>query len=161
MAHIKTAIQLALQNKSAKPVRYAYEDTVEASYASRTMMISGVIIFMFIVYHLMHFTLGITHPNIYSLHDPKGRHDVYSMVIFSFRDYWVCGSYILAMAVLCFHLSHGISSLFQSLGLNVGRREKKLKIAGISIASLIFIGNSSIALASLFGFLSLPPWVGH
>ncbi len=159
IAHMGTAIKLAIENKNARPVRYSHEDTVQASYASRTMVMSGLIIFAFIVFHLLHFTFDKIHPEFCGLLDSKGRDDVYSMVVLSFRDPLISGTYIFAMAVLCFHLSHGVSSLFQSLGLNDERFRKKIKWLGNIVALVIFLGNSSMPLAALLKILQLPKGV--
>lgn len=159
LLHIFTSFSLAIENRKARPVRYRYEATVQASYASRTMVASGVIIFLFVVYHLLHFTWGVVHPEFFHLTDGKGRHDVYSMVILGFRDRWVTGSYVAAMAVLCMHLSHGVQSLFQSLGLNNEKTTPFFIGLSIVIAVVIFVGNTSISLASMLGFLKLPSGV--
>jgi succinate dehydrogenase / fumarate reductase, cytochrome b subunit len=151
--HIRIAVSLALENKKARPIPYGVRNTVQASYASRTMMISGPLVSAFIVYHLLHFTFGVTHPEYFRLTDAEGRKDVYSMVVFSFRDWRVATSYMAAMALLAFHLSHGFSSLFQSLGFNNDAWNRRLKIGGAFAALLIFLGFSSIPLASLLGAL--------
>ncbi len=156
ITHMTTALKLAFENRSARPIRYAHEDTVQASFASRTMVMSGLIIFAFIIFHLLHFTFDKIHPEFSGLLDSTGRDDVYSMVVLSFRDPWVAGSYILAMAILCLHLSHGVSSVFQSLGLNNENLRRKIKWAGYVVAFLIFLGNTSMPLAALLGFLKVP-----
>ncbi len=157
IVHGVVSVWLAVENKNARPVRYAHEDTVQASRASRMMVASGVLVFLFIVYHLLHFTFGMTHPQYFGLSDPKGRHDVYSLVILSFRELWISGSYIAAMAVLCAHLSHGGQSLFQSLGFNNEKSLPWLKKIAMGAAVAIFIGYSSIPLAALLGFLKPLP----
>ena len=154
--HLTTALQLGLQNKNARPILYCHEDTVRASIASRTMVLSGLVIFAFIIFHLLNFTFDKIHPEFTELRDAKGRDDVYSMVILNFRDPWVAGSYVFAMAVLYLHLSHGVSSMFQSLGLNNDRTKFKWRVIAYSTALLIFFGNCSIAFASFFGILKIP-----
>ncbi len=153
--HIWAAVTLSAENRRARGgmLRYRHEDTVQASYASRTMLLSGVIIFLFIVYHLLHFTFGATNPDLYHLVDAKGRHDVYSMSVLSFQNPYISSVYILAMAVLCFHLSHGVFSLFQSLGLNNEEATPKLRLTANAVSLLIFLGNASMPLAVLFGLL--------
>ena len=151
--HVVTALCLAVENKKARPIPYGYQNTVQASYASRTMVASGFIVLAFILYHLLHFTFGVTHPQFSRLRDPKGLEDVYSMVVLSFRDWKVSLSYVAAMALLAFHLSHGFSSLFQSLGLNNDAWKNKLEKGGVLAAFLIFLGYSSIPLAALLGWV--------
>ncbi len=153
LIHIFVSLSLAIENKNARPVRYAHEDTVQATLASRTMVVTGLVVFLFVVYHLMNFTFGTTHPRYFHLVDAQGRHDVYSMVILSFHDLSVSVSYILAMAALCLHLSHGGMSAFQSLGMNDEKKMCALKKLSLAAAVVIFIGNTSIPLAALLGFL--------
>ena len=155
-AHVFVSINLARQNRAARPVRYAHADTVQASYASRTMVISGLIVFAFIVYHLLHLTYGIAHPEFFHLIDSKGRDDVYSRIVLSFRNYFISGAYIFAMFLLCQHLGHGLSSLFQSLGLNRTRYNSAIGMFGNVFATIIFIGNVSIPAAVLLNWIPLP-----
>ena len=153
LLHMHTAISLALENRRARPVRYIHEDTVQATVLSRTMVLSGLLIFFFIVYHLLHFTFGVTHPQYFHLVDPKGRHDVYSMVILSFREGRVSVSYIAAMMVLSAHLGHGGASLFQSLGFNDEKKMPVVTAVSQWLAAALFIGNSAIPVASFMGWL--------
>ncbi len=156
IAHVLTAICLTRENRKARPVPYANSETLEASYASRTMMMSGIIVFLFIVYHLLHFTLGVVHHEAYLMMDEKGRHDVYSMVVLSFQNIWVSISYVIAMAALCFHLSHGLRSFPQSLGVNTQKNIRVFNAFAVAFSWLIFLGNSSIPLAVLSGLIKLP-----
>ena len=152
LIHMATGITLAIQNKTARPVRYLKEETVQTPLASRLMVITGLAVFLFIVYHLMHFTWGIAHPQYSHLRDPEGREDVYSMVILSFRDWRISGVYAVAMLVLSAHLRHGASSFLQSLGWTPPGHEKKTRMMGQLFGWLIFLGFTSIPLAA---FLSL------
>jgi succinate dehydrogenase / fumarate reductase cytochrome b subunit len=148
--HIISALQLAAENRAARPESYD-EGKPLATLASRTILVSGLIVFAFIIYHLLHFTLGVTNPDFVDLHDAAGRHDVYAMVVEAFRNPYVSVFYIISMGLLCLHLSHGVSSLFQSLGI---RRKATVasfnRFAQVS-AILIFIGNCSIPIAILAG----------
>jgi len=153
-AHIFVAVKITLENKAARPVPYFNQQTQVASYASRTMKYSGLIVFAFLVYHLLHFTLGVTDPVAHSLKDSLGRHDVYGMVIAGFSNPLVSGSYIISMALLCMHLSHGFFSLFQTLGINQPEYDAKLKLVSNLIALGIFAGNSSMPLAVLFKIIT-------
>ena len=151
--HIVTGIQLALQNRRARPVRYANSKPPYANLASRTVLISGLVIFSFVAYHLMQFTLGVTNPEYLHLEDSKGRHDVYRMAVEGFSSPGVTFFYILAMGLLCLHLSHGVSSAFQSLGLKNKRTEDLIcRLSQVS-ALVIFVGNSSMPLAVLLGYV--------
>lgn len=153
LLHIAAAIALTRQNRAARPVGYAHFEVVAASYASRTMFMSGIIIFVFIVYHLLHFTIQIPDINLTgrdfrTLEDLKQRHDIYSMMVTGFRNPVVSGFYVLGIALLSLHLSHGISSLFQSLGCS-RRFDGLARLAAI----LIFAGYCSIPAAVLMGWV--------
>lgn len=156
LAHIVSSVMLTLENREARPVGYFRTTHVESTYASRTMMISGILIFAYIVYHLLHFTVRITNPDISYLITDSGHHDVYSMVVLSFSQWPISGVYLIAMFLLCSHLSHGISSAFQSLGLNDERTIPVSKWIGLVIAAAIFIGYVSIPLAVLLDYVTVP-----
>jgi succinate dehydrogenase / fumarate reductase, cytochrome b subunit len=157
--HVWLAVRLTAENRRARPVPYGMKKTVQASYASKTMMMTGLIVLAFTIYHLLHFTFGKVHPQYYHLTDAQGRNDVYSMVVLSFRAPWIAAAYILAMIPLCLHLSHGVSSLFQSLGLNHAKYQPVLTWAGKVVGLVIFIGNSSIPLAVYLHWVALPQGV--
>ena len=151
--HIASGLRLASLNRAARPVRYAYETTVKATFASRYMRMSGIVVLAFIVYHLAHFTLGITHPEHKALVDSLGRPDVYSMVILGFQQPLISISYIIAMVLLWFHLNHGASSLFKSLGLRHPKYNSMIDKAGPAIATLVVGGNIIMPLAILAGII--------
>ena len=153
--HIVAALQLVSANSDARPMKYANGKPVAASYASRTIFVSGLVIFAFIIYHLMHFTFGVTNPEFLSLKDPIDplHHDVYGMMVRGFSNPYVSGFYILAMAMLCLHLSHGVSSSLQSLGIrnrsNVSAIHRTARIAAL----IVFLGNISIPISILAGWV--------
>jgi len=151
--HVVTAAQLVRANRRARPIGYEFKKPVASTFANRTMFLSGLVILAFILFHLAHFTFGWVNPQFLRLEDSEGRHNVYRMMITGFSNPAVSIFYIVSMGLLLSHLSHGVSSLFQSLGL----RSKKTfgffdKLAKISALAL-FIGNSLIPLAILFGFV--------
>lgn len=150
--HIWSAITLTKRNNGARPVGYRVNRAVAASYASRTMIWSGLILLAFIIYHILHFTVGALDPTLLKLKDDSGRHDIYQMIISGFSQPLVSGFYILSMALLCMHLSHGTSSLFQSLGFRSGRQKVWADWLALVLAWGIFVGNSSIPLAILMGY---------
>ena len=154
--HIVAAIALTRENRAARPVPYAHYEVVAASYASRTMFMSGLIVLVFIIYHLLHFTvqvpqINLTGQDFRALEDVKQRHDVYGMMVTGFSNPLVSGFYVLGMALLCLHLSHGISSLFQSLGLSNRAYGEFLDKLAVAAAIIIFIGYVSIPAAVLMG----------
>ncbi len=151
--HVTAAIQLAMQNRRARPVGYNDNKVVASSLAQRTILMSGLIILAFIIYHLLHFTFGATNPEYLGYHDPDGRHDVYRMMIAGFSNIWVSIFYIVAMGLLCLHLSHGVSSMFQSLGLRRRAITRSINLFARTMAILIFIGNVAIVVAVLTGLV--------
>jgi succinate dehydrogenase / fumarate reductase cytochrome b subunit len=154
--HIWTGIQLKLENVSARPDSYAYRQYRKASLASRTMFWTGLIIFAFVAYHLAHFTMQWTNPSYQTLFDAQGRHDVYSMMILGFQNVWVSLFYIIAVGLLCYHLSHGTASMFQSMGFNDPRYQPTLDKIGITLSLILFIGYVAIPLSVLAGIVKLP-----
>lgn len=150
LLHIYFTISLALENRRARPVQYKKKDHIKATFASRSMAMSGLIVLAFILYHLAHFTVRVTDPRFLLLKaDPLNHYDVYSMMVYGFQNIFVSGFYVLAMFLLALHLSHGTSSFFQSLGLNDKKLTPRLATAGRIFAWLIFIGYTSIPVAVL------------
>ena len=156
-SHIWAAIRLTAENRAARPVAYAHYEVVAATYASRTMFMSGLIILAFIIYHLLHFTVQVAPVNLtgqsfLDFHDPQQRHDVFRMMVVGFSNIWVSGFYLLGMALLCLHLSHGVGSMFQSLGWKNKSYGLFLDKAARVIAVAIFLGYASIPVAIFFGY---------
>lgn len=153
--HVATAIRLSIENKKARgAVGYDKPAAAGASYASRTMIWSGLILLSFIIYHLLHFTVAAFNPDYLEYRTPEGDHNVYKMVVMGFKNPLVSGFYILSMGLLCMHLSHGVKSMLQSVGITRARWEGSIDVFAKTAAWIIFIGNSSIPLAVLLGLLS-------
>jgi succinate dehydrogenase / fumarate reductase cytochrome b subunit len=155
--HIWSAIKLSAENKAARPVAYANWNPTVATYASRTMLMSGIIIFVFIIYHLLHYTvqvqsINLTGQSFVSFEDPQKRHDIFRMMVVGFSNIWVSGFYIIGIGLLCLHLSHGVSAMFQSLGWKNKVYGPCLDKAARVIAVLIFIGYVSIPISVLAGY---------
>ncbi len=159
--HVWTAVLLTIENKQARPNNYADEKTVQASYASRTMPITGLIVLCFIIFHILHYTAQVIFDYKDLHYDLNGEHmhDVYSMMVLGFSHWWVSIFYIIAMGLLCMHLSHGISSMFQSMGWSNEKWRGVLKITAILIGAVLFIGFSSIPVAIMMGMIK--PIIGH
>ncbi len=147
--HILAATQLTLLNRRARPVDYRGRQVVEADYASRTMRWGGVIIALFVLYHLAHFTLGPSwaHPDFVP-------GDVYHNVVVGFQVPWVAGFYILANIALGFHLYHGLWSMFQSLGVDGESRQGWRRNFAVAFAWIIALANISFPVAVLTGIVS-------
>lgn len=145
--HIGLAIKLNLQNRAARPQKYAHEATMVATFASRYMVHTGLLLFAFIAFHLAHYTFRVACEEVNVI----PAEDVYAMMIAGFSQPLVSIFYIIAMAVLALHLRHGVSSAFQSLGIyhpNINSITHKL---GPVVAIIVFLGFSSIPIAILGG----------
>jgi len=161
--HVWSAVQLSLENNAARPVGYSVYQPVGSSYASRTMLLGGSIVFVFIVYHLLHYTADVQYLN-FTGRDfrafmeqlpgqvPSERHDIFKMMVVGFSKWWVSAFYVLGLALLCLHLSHGASSMFQSLGWKNEAYRPLLDNAARVIAVVIFLGYASIPIAILCGY---------
>ncbi|HXS69002.1 MAG TPA: succinate dehydrogenase cytochrome b subunit [Candidatus Polarisedimenticolia bacterium] len=155
--HIWSAIKLSAENKAARPVAYANWNPTVATYASRTMLMSGIIVLVFIIYHLLHYTVQVqainfTGHNFVKLEDAKERHDIFRMMVLGFSNLWVSAFYVIGVGLLCLHLSHGVSAMFQSLGWKNKVYGPFLDKAARVIAVLIFVGYVSIPLSVLAGY---------
>jgi len=147
MAHTVAAIQLALRNRRARPVAYSKKEAIAATYASRTMYWTGPIVLAFIIYHLLHFTFGVTGVPDFI----EG--DVYHNVVNGFQNPIIAAWYVLAMLLLCLHLRHGISSMFQTLGISHPRYTPWLEKAAALLAVVIFVGFISVPLSVVLGYV--------
>jgi succinate dehydrogenase / fumarate reductase, cytochrome b subunit len=150
--HITASVQLWMLKRAARPEAYVKKEDVPASYAARTMIWSGPIIAAFVVFHVLHLTVGSVLP-LHTL--PDGDMDVRANVIAGFQNPAVAGFYILAMALLCMHLYHGLWSMFQSLGVSHPRYTPIVKKFAAAFAWFVAIGNISIPVAVLAGVLTL------
>jgi succinate dehydrogenase / fumarate reductase cytochrome b subunit len=152
--HIALAVRLKLRSRAARPVPYHYARSVQATAASRTMIWTGIVIGLFVVYHLAHFTFGWLHGVNLDALDDKGRADVYAMVIAGFRNPVIVTLYVAAQLALFVHLVHGVQSSLQTLGLKNRRTRGAIWWLGFLVALTVLVGN----LAIVFGVLS--GWVG-
>lgn len=144
--HILSAIQLTLISWDARQVGYLFHKPIAFSYASYTMRWGGVVIFAFVVFHLLDLTWGSTHPGFV-----KG--SVYHNVVSGFQRWPVSAAYILAMIPLALHMYHGLWSGFQTLGANNPGYSTWRRPLALAIALAIFVGNVSIPIAVLTGVL--------
>lgn len=156
VVHVVTAIRLSRANRSARPVAYRHEDTVQATFASRSMVWSGLSLLGFVVYHLLHFTLGVTNPEHFARKGSgAGGHDVYAMVTASFAVPAIAIAYAALQIVLFLHLRHGIQSLAQTLGLHHGRLTPLIGKLSVLLAALVAGGNLLLALSVQLGLVKV------
>lgn len=158
--HLWSALTLNLKSRDARPQRYHMYKPLVATFASRTMVQTGLVVLAFVIFHLLHFTLGVTHPDHYSLTTQiqwQGAttevHDVFSMVVRGFQQPLVAMSYIVAMVMLGLHLSHGIPSMLQTIGFNHPVYTPLVRKAGVALAVLLAAGNIAIPVSVLAGFV--------
>jgi succinate dehydrogenase / fumarate reductase cytochrome b subunit len=144
--HIWAATSLTLDSRRARPEGYRERQWMESTYASRTMRWGGVIILLFVIYHLLHFTTGTVHPSFI-----EG--DVYSNFVSGFRSVPVSLFYIFAMLALGLHLRHGVWSMFQTLGVSHPRYIALAHSAAWAFAVIILVGNLSFPIMVLAGVI--------
>ena len=162
--HVWSAISLSLENKAARPVDYGHGQTpFGASLASRTMLAGGIIIVSFVIYHLLHYTARVEAVNLtgrafagdpfaYTLESGTKTFDVHKMVILGFSKPLVVLFYALGVGFLCLHLSHGISAMFQSLGLRDHNWAPRLACAARIVSIALCVGYLAIPAAVLLGY---------
>lgn len=144
--HIWAAWSLTRSSWAARPVAYRQVRHRESTYASRTMRWSGPILALFVVYHLMHLTIGSAHP-----HFEEGK--VYANVVSGFQVWPVSAFYIVAMLALGLHMYHGVWSMTQTLGLSHPRYDRLRRGFAALFTGLVVAGNISIPLAVLAGIV--------
>ncbi|MEQ9824429.1 MAG: succinate dehydrogenase cytochrome b subunit [Puniceicoccaceae bacterium] len=181
--HVWVSVVLTIENRKARPEDYRHKSTAAATLASRTMRVTGVVVFLFILFHLAHFTIrnvpgheynavivdasGAEHDVHVVLTTPDGKtvkdaygndkevHNAHAMMIAGFSYWWISAIYIVATALLSRHLAHGVSSMFQSVGLrNSGSRKYLDPIANV-YGIVVFAGFAAIPAAVLLGLLTL------
>jgi succinate dehydrogenase / fumarate reductase, cytochrome b subunit len=150
VAHIAASFQLTAMNAAARPHGYRVWTPRTSTFASRTMKFSGPVLGLFIAYHLLHLTAGVVHPNF--KHGPGQVPDAYHNLVAGFSSIPASLCYIAAMVFLGFHMSHGVWSMFQSVGWNHPRYTPVVRTVAVAAAILIVLGNISIPISVLLGF---------
>jgi succinate dehydrogenase / fumarate reductase cytochrome b subunit len=156
LLHICFAILITLENRAAKPDAYAVNNKVKATFASENMIWTGVLLGLFIIGHILHFTARVTPdiaPRLSSL-SSGAVFDVYSMVVGSFQHGAIAVIYVAAMIVLFLHLLHGIQAFFQTMGWSNDCTMPSI-VRGGKVAAVIFLlGYSSIPAFIFFHLLT-------
>ncbi len=148
LLHGWMVVDLYSRSAAARPVGYRVTNTIATNYAAKVMWLSGIVILLFVVFHVAHFTApGLSMSPSYAHVHGK----VYQNVTNSFRVPWVVGVYVLAQILLGMHIYHGAWSLLQTLGISQPRFNQRLRLAAKSIAVIIATGNCCIPLAILAG----------
>ncbi len=153
--HIWYGAVLKLENYSAKPRSYAVTQYREATFAGRYQIWTGVVIAVFLIYHLLQFTFQVTNPGIAADAHPDalGRPDVFTMVVRSFQQIGISGVYVISLAALGLHLFHGIQSSFQTWGLNSERTLPVIEKTGTVASVALFAWYVAIPVAIVVGIL--------
>ena len=149
VAHIVSATILVRRARRARPVRYAYRPPVKASYAARTMRWGGVIILLFVIYHILDLTTGTLNPN--------GVHgEVHANVVADFAPerWYVTLFYTLAVVAMGFHVRHGLWSGLQTIGRSSAATQRVLQGVALGVAVVLVVGFLSVPFAVLTGLVS-------
>lgn len=146
--HVWAAVSLYRQASKARSTNYAVKRTVAANYASRTIRWGGLVIFLFIIFHLMHFTLGTP-----GIHPDFVHGDPYHNVISGFQFWPATLFYLLAVSALGFHLYHGTWSMIQTLGFLSARFDRPVRAFSLVFALVVAIGFATVPIAVMTGFV--------
>lgn len=154
VTHIAFAVSLVARNRVARPVGYAMWRPARSSAMGRSMAWTGLALFAFLSFHILHFTVGLVDGQWFHLADPKDRYDAYTMFVRGFQQPAIYGVYLAGMLLLAGHLGHGAASWLQSLGL----RHPKYPAdrLGRAVAVFLFVGYMVPPTAVLAGAIRLP-----
>ena len=159
VAHIVAAIILTKRNRAARPVPYAKMNANGATLASRTMFVGGLVLAVFIVFHILQFTVEagpFAGTKSYETQVPGivgNVHDVHRMMVHAFRNVWISGFYLVSVAFLGLHLYHGSAALFRSLGLGNRATFPWQDFIARAFGAFTFLAMAAIPLAILFGIV--------
>ncbi|GMV53955.1 MAG: succinate dehydrogenase cytochrome b subunit [Flavobacteriales bacterium] len=151
--HVITGIKLTRLNKGARTVRNERVTPRASTVAGRSMAYTGLLILVYILYHLAHFTWGMAQPEAFNHVDAAGRHDVYRMIVEGFSQPLIVVIYAIAMVVTGMHLNHAIQSAFQTLGINHPKYTPLIRTIGPLLGLLIVVGFLSVPLAVITGLV--------
>ena len=149
IGHIAAATILARRARKARPVRYAHRAKVQGSYAARTMRWGGVIVLLFVIYHILDLTTGTLNPIGDKAHP-------YANVVADFAParWYVTLFYTLAVVAVGLHLRHGIFSAVRTLGQRTARGERLARTAALTLSVVLVVGYLSVPFAVLMGWVS-------
>ncbi len=153
--HIIFGIQLTLENRAATPEKNVQVKRLKTGFGAETMIVSGLVMLAFVIYHLLHFTVRVTNPEIYVPLGDHGMVDVYFMVVNGFSHALPVIAYAIGMVFLFLHVSHGFQSLFQTLGLS---NDKSLPVMGMIsklVGFVLLVGYISIPLLIVAGLIKI------
>jgi succinate dehydrogenase / fumarate reductase cytochrome b subunit len=150
VVHVFSAIALTRRAHRARTVKYVVKKNTGSSLSSRTMRWGGLAIFLFLIWHLLNFTIIKINPS----NGTTGGHDPYALAVDSFGVWWITVIYLLALVAVGFHLHHGVWSACQTLGFtNAASSRNRAKDAGLVVAIVIAGGFALVPLSVLFGIV--------
>jgi succinate dehydrogenase / fumarate reductase cytochrome b subunit len=152
--HIFFGILLTIENRAATPDKNVQVRRLKTGFAAETMVVSGVVVALFAIYHLLHFTVRVTNPEIYvPIEGGHGMVDVYHMIVQGFSSILPVLVYVIAMVFLFLHVSHGFQSLFQTIGLSNDRTLPVMGNLSKLVGAILLVGYASIPLLVIFGLV--------
>jgi succinate dehydrogenase / fumarate reductase cytochrome b subunit len=159
--HVGAAVVLVQRNAAARPERYQDFKPRKTSPAARYMAELGIVLLLFIAYHIAHFTLGwvssdfggVNYHELMQMGPDGPRHDAYSHFIISFQQPLIAVLYVIANVALAAHLAHGVTSAFKTAGLAIGRWKVPFEVIGPAYGLIVGLGNISMPLAVWAGFI--------
>lgn len=152
--HIYFGIQLTIENRAATPDKNVQVKRLKTGFAAETMIVSGLVMLAFVIYHLLHFTVRVTNPEIYvPIEGGKGMVDVFIMVTHGFQQILPVLVYVIGMAFLFLHVSHGFQSMFQTYGLSNDRTLPVMGNLSKLVGVVLLVGYVSIPLLIIFGLV--------
>jgi succinate dehydrogenase / fumarate reductase cytochrome b subunit len=149
--HVTAAIQLSRRDHKARPVKYASGQRPQATFATHTMRYGGIILALFIVWHILDLTTGVVNPSYKGV----GFHDghVYQNVYDDFSHWWSNVIYLVAMVMLGLHINHGFWSASQTLGINSPKRDVAIKATGSALAVILTVGFAMVPIGVMTGIV--------
>jgi succinate dehydrogenase / fumarate reductase cytochrome b subunit len=147
VVHVACAWILTRRAQKARPVKYQHRSKVRGAYAARTMRWGGVIVLLFVIYHILDLSTLTLNPN-------GVRGEAYQNVVSDFSNWYVTVIYIVAMLALGLHVDHGFWSAAQTLGVNKPRTERVLKTTAHIVAAVLTVGFIIVPVAVLIGVVS-------
>lgn len=144
VVHVGFGVQLTMQNNAARPVGYLQKVNERSTFSGRSMIVTGLILLVFIVFHLFHFTGHFMVDNVAALIDSAGRFDVYTMVVQGFNSAFIAIVYAIGAACLFLHLAHGVGSFFQSLGLTSECTLDGVGVFGKAVSFVLLVGYFAV-----------------
>ena len=152
--HIWLGVSLTMENSGARPVGYKQKQNLKTGVSATTMIYTGLVLLAFIIYHLLHYTVRVIDSSYKTMLTDDGGMNVYMMVTSGFGSSATVLVYVVAMIILLMHLSHGIASVFQSLGLSNDNVQCYIEMAGKALAFVLLIGFIAVPLSVMFGIIN-------